>query len=173
MSWYTPNSSPIPTASLTQELPWLLEPEPLPEDPQCNFKEALLKYPEQTMPAFKKEMDKYFGSLAVCDITKPIAYHDIPATALKQHQSLIVQPRFHASGGIRKVGVRCVTLGQHQPATSYHSLYAGTVATVTRFATAAAYNARATATTAPLHHFSFDHYWCIPTSPSYRRQFAC
>jgi len=108
------------------------------------------------MPAFNKEMDKYFGSLAVCDITKPIAFHDIPANALKQHQSLIVQPRFHASGGIRKVGVRCVTQGQHQPETSYHSLYAGTVATVTRFATAAAYTARATATTTPLHHFSFD-----------------
>ena len=49
-------------------------------------------------------MDTYFGSMAVCDITKPIAFHDIPTDALKQHQSFIVQPRFHASGGIRKVG---------------------------------------------------------------------
>ena len=156
MSWYNPNLSPTPTSYVTQTIPWSLDPEPLPENPQCTFQEALIKYPEYTMPAFDKEMDKYFGSLGVCDIHKPIAYHDIPTHALKQHQSLIVQPRFHASGGIRKVGVRCVTQGQHQPETSYHSLYAGTVATVTRFATAAAYTARAKANNTPLYHFSFD-----------------
>ena len=85
MSWYTPNATALPTATLTQNLPWSLQPGPLPEDPQCSFKEALLQYPEPTMPAFNKEMDKYFGSLAVCDINKPILYHDIPADALKQH----------------------------------------------------------------------------------------
>ena len=71
---------------------------------------------------------------------------------------------------LRKVGVLCVTQGQHQPATSYHSLYAGTVATFNRFATAAAYTARATATTAPLTHFSFD---ITFTSTPYRSQLAC
>jgi hypothetical protein len=40
--------------------------------------------------------------------------------------------------------------------TFYCSLYAGTVATVTRFATAAAYTARAKATTTSFNHFSFD-----------------
>jgi hypothetical protein len=156
MSWYTPNGSATPTSFLTQTIPWQLDPEPVPEDPQCTLAEALSKYPDLALPAFHKEMDKYFGSMAVCDITKPIRLADVPAGALKQHQSIIVQPRFHATGGIRKIGVRCVTQGQHQPETSYHSLYAGTVATVTRFATAAAYNARAKATATSLHHFSFD-----------------
>jgi hypothetical protein len=156
LSWYTPNPTSIPTSSLTQDIPWQLEPEPAPEDPQCTFSEALAKYPELALPALNKEMDKYFGIMAVCDINKPIRFADIPTDALKQHQSIIVQPRFHAAGGIRKVGVRCVTQGQHQPEHTYHSLYAGTVATVTRFATAAAYQARAKATATPLHHFSLD-----------------
>jgi len=156
MSWYTPNGSATPTSSLTQTIPWQLDPEPIPDNPLCTLTEALSKYPDLALPAFHKEMVKYCGSMAVCDITKPIRFGDIPEAALKQHQSIIVQPRFHASGGIRKIGVRCVTQGQHQPETSYHSLYAGTVATVTRFATAAAYTARAKATTTSLNHFSFD-----------------
>ena len=45
LSWYTPNPTSTPTSSLTQDIPWQLEPEPVPEDPQCTFSEALAKYP--------------------------------------------------------------------------------------------------------------------------------
>ena len=143
LAWYSPNPSPDSQSSLTADLPWALDPEPLPEAPKCSFKEAFKLWPEKSIDALDKEMAKYFVQYKVCDLTKPVRYSDIPATALKQRQILLMQPRFLASGDLKKIAARCATQGQHQPPDTYTSLYAGACDTVAKFIMLAAYHARA------------------------------
>ena len=156
LAWYTPRTTAESTAQATQDLPWELDPEPTPEIPSCNFEQACKLYPEPTMAAFNTEMNKYFVDYSVCDLNKPVRFADIPATALKQYQSILVQPRFHASGLLKKISVRCVTQGQHQPAHTYTSLYAGTCATSSKLAMFAAYHAHAKQHQLPLTLFAGD-----------------
>jgi hypothetical protein len=101
-------------------------------------------------------MAKYFELYDVCRRSEEIAYKNIPAGALKQHNRIFFKQKFTADGSHDRFTARCFTDGSRQPSDTYYDTYAAVCDTTDKLATLAAYSARASQLNWPLHIFSFD-----------------
>ena len=170
LSWYDPVASPLSAAerhldlappATTGSLPSILHSALMPIQHNLSHKQAFAFDPIAAQSASDIEMNKYFGTkatggYAVCDLSKPLRYSDLPAGALLQNNYMFWKTKYDAAGKFKKFGSRCYTMGKDQPAATYHSTYAGTCATEDLLVLLAGVIAFTNSLALPLDFFKFD-----------------